>query len=238
MSAVTFGWKRFPPPPLSSPLPPGSPPGSSSICRPRLSLSPIHGGILRRVHVLQAARERILPPPPGRPGPSRRPARAAPRRGVEAGRRGNPEGEPSGGADDDGGSGVRGGAAAGRAGGGRVGAESKAWHTAPVVMQVVDTVGIPPLAVRHGMPGGRVERYSLVLSDGLHTMEIKLITPLRHLVRDGCVRRGSVVRLLWYCTIFDQIASTMVDGQKMSEKLFIISIASIQRLRCSVLVQA
>ncbi|KAM3355469.1 hypothetical protein ACQJBY_025945 [Aegilops geniculata] len=53
------------------------------------------------------------------------------------------------------------------------------------------------------MPGGRVERYSLVLSDGLHTMEIKLITPLRHLVRDGWVRRGSVVRLLWYCTIFE-----------------------------------
>ena len=88
-------------------------------------------------------------------------------------------------------------------GGARVGAESKAWHTAPVVMQVVDTVGIRLLAVRHGMPGGRVERYSLVLSDGLHTMEIKLITPLRHLVRDGCVRRGSVVRLLWYCTIFE-----------------------------------
>ncbi|XP_037456074.1 uncharacterized protein LOC119326542 isoform X1 [Triticum dicoccoides] len=53
------------------------------------------------------------------------------------------------------------------------------------------------------MPGGRVERYSLVLSDGLHTMEIKLITPLRHLVRDGCVRRASVVRFLWYCSIFE-----------------------------------
>ena len=81
-------------------------------------------------------------------------------------------------------------------------AESKAWHTAPVVMQVVDTLGIPSLAVGHGMPGGQVEWYSLVLSNSLHTMEIKLITPLRQLVRDGCLRRGSIVRLLWYCTIF------------------------------------
>ena len=89
----------------------------------------------------------------------------------------------------------------GRAGGGRVGAESKAWHTTPEVMHVVDTMWIPSLAVRHGMPSGRVERYSLVLSDGLHTMEIKLITPLRHLVRDGGVRQASVVRRLGDCSI-------------------------------------
>jgi hypothetical protein len=74
-------------------------------------------------------------------------------------------------------------------------AESEAWHRAPVVLQVVDTVWIPPGVLR---PWG----YTLVLSDGVHTHGMDLITPLRHLVKDGRVRKGSVVRLKSYCTIF------------------------------------
>ena len=83
-------------------------------------------------------------------------------------------------------------------------AESKKWHSAPVVLQVVDTVRIPPraLPLLHGMPEIRLGGYALVLSDGVHTHEMGLITPLGHVVRDGRVRKGSIVRLRSYCTIF------------------------------------
>ena len=81
-------------------------------------------------------------------------------------------------------------------------AESKAWHSAPVVLQVVDTLRIPPLVIRHGWPRGNLEGCSLVLSDGVHTLEMDLITLLRNIVKDGRVRKGSVVRLLSYCNIY------------------------------------
>jgi hypothetical protein len=83
-------------------------------------------------------------------------------------------------------------------------AENQIWHRVPVVLQVVDTVWLQPLVRRPGRcwPNSSLGGYTLVLSDGVHTHEMDLITPLRHLVKNGRVRKGSVIRLVWYCTIF------------------------------------
>jgi hypothetical protein len=86
-------------------------------------------------------------------------------------------------------------------------AENQIWHRVPVVLQVLDTVWLQPLARRPGRwsPNSSLGGYTLVLSDGVHTHEMDLITPLRHLVKNGRVRKGSVIRLVWYCTIFAQV---------------------------------
>ncbi|GJM88310.1 hypothetical protein PR202_ga04359 [Eleusine coracana subsp. coracana] len=62
------------------------------------------------------------------------------------------------------------------------------------VLQVADS---PQLAA-----GPASQRCLLLLSDGMHSQRGALATSLTHLVRDGHLRRGTVVRVLDYvCTV-------------------------------------
>ena len=67
------------------------------------------------------------------------------------------------------------------------------------VLQVADARQLP------GLPrsASSTPRCRLVLSDGVHCLQGVLVSGLAHLVADGALRRGTVLRLLEYqcCTV-------------------------------------
>lgn len=60
------------------------------------------------------------------------------------------------------------------------------------VLQVADLRHVPDGT---GLSPAPEQRYSITLSDGTHSQPGMLDASLNHLVRDGTLRRGSVVRL-------------------------------------------
>ena len=61
------------------------------------------------------------------------------------------------------------------------------------VLQVADARHVPDGS---GLSSAPEQRYRLDLSDGVHLQPGTLAASLNHLVRDGALRRGSVVHIL------------------------------------------
>ncbi|CAN6336070.1 unnamed protein product [Urochloa humidicola] len=88
------------------------------------------------------------------------------------------------------------------------------WACSPVsrwrpVLQVADA--------RHDVPDGSglrpapEQRYAVYLSDGVHSQRGTLAASLNHLVRDGSLRRGSVVRLLDFACDYHRRTITVIQ---------------------------
>ena len=77
---------------------------------------------------------------------------------------------------------------------GAVAATSRHDHEAEGLRPVLQVAGAPRLVGSSAVAA----KYRLVLSDGAHLLQGVLATSLNHLVADGALRRGSVVRVVDY----------------------------------------